>query len=156
MYDSNQKMLVTGRKVNELANKFFQTNNKKELIAEFTKWAMIERSKYLKKNPPVKKTKTEKKKEKVATVIQKEKFQKIEKEILIKVEKVREVKKEVAQKIAKQKADYNFKINDTVRLIDGRSSGTIDRIEKNIATINYGRFTTQANINKLELVQAAK
>jgi DNA mismatch repair protein MutS2 len=156
MYDSNQKMLVTGRKVNELANKFFQTNNKKELIAEFTKWAMIERSKYLKKNTPVKKTKTEKKKEKITEKVQKEKFQKIEKEILIKVEKVREVKKEVAKKVAKQKADYNFKINDTVRLIDGKSSGTIDRIEKNIATINYGIFTTQASLNKLELVQAAK
>ena len=58
--------------------------------------------------------------------------------------------------VAKQKADYNFKINDTVRLIDGKSSGTIDRIEKNIATINYGIFTTQAGLNKLELVQAAK
>jgi DNA mismatch repair protein MutS2 len=117
---------------------------------------MIERSKYLKKNLTIKKTKTEKKKEKVTKKVQKEKFQKIEKEILIKVEKVREVKKEVAKKVAKQKADYNFKINDTVRLIDGKSSGTIDRIEKNIATINYGIFTTQASLNKLELVQAAK
>lgn len=156
MYDSNQKMLATGRKVNEFVNKYFQTNNKKELVTEFTKWAMIERTKYLQKNPPVKKSKTEKKKEKVAKTVQKEKFQKIEKEILVKVEKIREVKKEVAKKIAKQKSDYKFKVNDTVRLIDSRSTGTIDRIEKNIATINYGIFTTQANISKLELVQAAK
>ena len=156
LYDTNQKMLVTGRKINELANKYFQTNNKKELIAEFTKWATIERTKYIKKNPPVKKTKSEKKKLKVVAKEKKEKFEKIEKEILVKVEKVREVKKKVAKEKAKQKADYNFKPNDKVRLIDATSTGTIEKIEKNIATINYGFITTKANINKLELVQATK
>ena len=149
-------MLVTGRKINELANKFFQTNNKKELIAEFTKWATIERAKYLKKNPPIKKTKSEKKKIKVVAKEKKATFEKIEKEILVKVEEVREVKKEIAKKIEKQKSDYIFKPNDKVRLIDGTSTGTIEKVEKNIATINYGFLTTKANINKLELVQAAK
>ncbi|PHR68873.1 MAG: DNA mismatch repair protein MutS [Lutibacter sp.] len=156
LYDTNQRMLVTGRKINELANKFFQTNNKKELISEFTKWATIERAKYLKKNPPVKKTKSEKKKIKVVAKEKKATFEKIEKEILEKVEKVREVKKEIAKKIEKQKADYNFKPNDKVRLINATSTGTIEKVEKNIATINYGFLTTKANINKLELVQAAK
>ncbi len=156
LYDTNQKMLVTGRKVNELANKFFQTNNKKELIAEFTKWATIERAKYLKKNPPIKKTKSEKKKIKVVAKEKKEKFEKIEKEVLVKVEKVREVKKEIAKKIKKEKADYKFKANDKVRLIDATATGFIEKIEKNIATINYGFLTTKANINKLELVQVAK
>ncbi len=156
LYDTNQRMLVTGRKINELANKFFQTNNKKELIAEFTKWATIERAKYLKKNPPIKKTKSEKKKIKVVAKEKKATFEKIEKEILVKVEEVREVKKEIAKKIEKQKSDYIFKPNDKVRLIDGTSTGTIEKVEKNIATINYGFLTTKANINKLELVQAAK
>jgi len=31
LYDSNQKMLTYGRKINELVNKYLQTNNKKEL-----------------------------------------------------------------------------------------------------------------------------
>lgn len=156
LYDSNQKMLVTGRKVNEIANKYFQTNNKKELISEFMKWALIERSKYLKKNPPIKKTKSEKKKEKVVEKKQIEKIKKVEKEILVEVVKVREVKKIVADKIAKKKADYNYKINDRVRLIDATTVGTIERIEKNIASINYGFLTTKANISKIELVKAAK
>ena len=156
LYDTNQKMLVTGRKVNELVNKYFQTNNKKELIAEFTKWATIERTKYLKKNPPKKKTKAQKKQVKKVAQEKKEQFEKIEKEILVKVEKVREIKKEKAKKEAIAKANYVFKINDKVRLLDGTSTGTIEKIEKKIATINYGFITTKANISKLELVQAAK
>jgi len=62
LYDSNQKMISSGRKVNELLNKYFQTNNKKQLIAEFTKWATIEKSKHSKKVAP--KTKAAKKKAK--------------------------------------------------------------------------------------------
>ena len=31
LYDKNQKMLSLGRKTNEFLNKYFQTNNKKEL-----------------------------------------------------------------------------------------------------------------------------
>ncbi len=46
LYDSNQKMISTGRKVNELLNKYYQTNNKKQLLADFTKWAIIEKSKH--------------------------------------------------------------------------------------------------------------
>jgi DNA mismatch repair protein MutS2 len=156
LYDTNQRMLITGRKVNELVNKYFQTNNKKEMMSEFLKWATIERTKYLKKNPPEKKTKTQKKQVKVVAKEKKEKFEKIEKEILVKVEKVREVKKEIAKKAAKVKADYIFKVNDKVRLLDGTSTGTIEKIEKKIATINYGFLTTKANISKIEIVQAAK
>ncbi len=156
LYDNNQKMLVTGRKINELANKYFQTNNKKELIAEFTKWATIERAKYLKKNPPKKKTKTEKKQAKIVQKKKVERIQKVEKEILVEVVKVREVKKKEVEKIAKQKADYKFKVNDKVRLIDATSTGTIENIEKNIATINYGFLTTKANVSKIELVESPK
>jgi len=36
LYDSNQKMLSYGRKINELVNKYFQTNNKKNLRPNLT------------------------------------------------------------------------------------------------------------------------
>jgi DNA mismatch repair protein MutS2 len=147
LYDSNRKMLITGRKINELANKYFQTNNKKELIGEFMKWATVERAKYLTKNPIVKKTKIEK---------QLEKIERVEKEILQEVIKVREVKKVVAAKVAKAKADYIFNINDRVKILDGSAVGTIESIEKKTVTINFGFLTTKTNVSKLELVQAAK
>ncbi len=156
LYDSNQKMLSYGRKTNELVNKFFQTNNKKEMITEFTKWATIERSKYLKKNPPVKKTKGQKKKEKEIKKVQEEQIKQVEKEVLVKVEKVREEKKVEAEKVAKAKASYKFKINDRVRIVDTTSVGTIESLEKNKVIINFGLLTTETKLDKIELVEAAK
>ncbi|WP_299157418.1 DNA mismatch repair protein MutS [uncultured Tenacibaculum sp.] len=156
LYDNNQRMLSLGRKTNELLNKYFQTNNKKELSTNFLKWVMSEKTKYTKKNPPQKKSKLEKKKDLELVKKQKEIITKVEKEVLQKVVKVREEKKKVADKIAKEKAAYVFKINDRVRLVDGNSVGTIDKIEKKNVFINYGLFTTKAKIEQLELVERAK
>ncbi|KAB1159691.1 DNA mismatch repair protein MutS [Tenacibaculum aiptasiae] len=156
LYDNNQRMLSLGRKINELLNKYFQTNNKKELSANFFKWVMAEKTKHIKKNPPKKKTKQEKKKDLELVKKQKEIITKVEKEVLQKVVKVREEKKKIAEKVAKEKAAYIFKVNDRVRLTDGNSVGTIDKIEKKNVFINYGLFTTKAKIEQLELVEKAK
>jgi len=156
LYDSNQKMLYYGRKFNELVNKYFQTNNKKAFTVELNKWVTIEKTKHLKKNPPKPKTKAQKKKVKVEKKKVEEKLKVIEKEVVVAVEKVREVKEIEAKKVAKQKADYVFKVNDKVRIIGSTSNGTIDKIEKKNAFINYGFFTTKTTLNKLELVQASK
>ena len=156
VYDNNQKMLVSGRKANELLNKFFQTNNKKELIADFTKWATIERVKHLNKNPPIKKTKSQKKQQKIVVKKKQEVIEEIEKEILKKVVKVREVKKKETEKIAKQKANYAFRVNDRVKILNSSTVGTIESIEKKTVTINYGFLTTKTTLNKLEIVEAAK
>ncbi|MEX1384466.1 DNA mismatch repair protein MutS [Lutibacter sp.] len=156
LYDSNQKMLAYGRKVNELLNKYLQTNNKKELNLEFNNWVTSEKTKHLKKNPPKPKTKAQKKQVKVEQKTEEKKLISTEKEVLVEVVKVREQKKTEAKKIAKQKADYTFKVNDKVRLIDSNACGTIDKIEKNNAFINYGVFTTKTTLNKLELVESAK
>ncbi len=156
LYDNNQRMLTLGRKINELLNKYFQTNNKKELSTNFFKWVTAEKTKHLKKNPPKKKTKVEKQEEKVATQKQQEAIKKVEKEVLQKIVKVREEKQKEAEKIAQEKAAYVFKVNDRVRLVDGNAVGTIDKIEKKKAFINYGLFTTEAKIEQLELVERAK
>ncbi|MBA6156577.1 DNA mismatch repair protein MutS [Tenacibaculum sp. S7007] len=155
LYDNNQRMLSLGRKVNELLNKYFQTNNKKELSTNFLKWVTSEKTKHLKKNP-IKKTKIQKKEEKITAKKQQEAIKKVEKEVLQKVVKVREEKKKEAEKITKEKAAYIYKVNDRVRLIDGNAVGTIDKIEKKKAFINYGLFTTEAKIEQLELVERAK
>lgn len=156
LYDSNQKMLAYGRKINELVNKYLQTNNKKELNLEFNNWVTVEKTKFLKKNPPKPKTKAEKKQVIVENKKVEEKLVSIEKEVLVEVVKVREQLKTEAKKIAKQKADYTFKTNDKVRIIDSNACGTITKIEKNNAFINYGVFTTKTSLNKLELVESAK
>ena len=48
LYDNNQKMLSLGRKINELFNTYFQTNNKKKLITEFNAWVATEKVKFAK------------------------------------------------------------------------------------------------------------
>lgn len=156
LYDSNQKMLTIGRKVNELLNHYLQTNNKKLLNSELQKWIATEKTKHLKKNPPKPVTKTEKKTAKAIEQKKQETIKKVEKEVLEKVIEVRKEKTIEATKIAKAKADYVFKINDRVRLVDGNAVGSIDKIEKNNVFINYGMFTTKAKVEQLELVEKAK
>lgn len=155
LYENNQKMLSLGRKLNDLTNNYYQTNNKKKLLADFMKWITIEKSKYAKKNKPLK-SKTARKQQKIEKKKTTQKLEAVKKEVLVEVKKIRHKKKIVEKKIAKAKTDYQFKINDRVRLFDGRAVGTIDKIEKNIVTVNYGLFTTKTNSNKLELVESSK
>jgi DNA mismatch repair protein MutS2 len=155
LYDSNQRMLSIGRKVNELLNKYFQTNNKKELNTLFNKWVAGEKTKHLKKNPKPT-TKGQKKQEKVKEIQKKEAIKKVEEEVLKKVVAVRKEKKKEAQKIAQAKAAYVFKVNDRVRLQDGNAVGTIEKIEKRKAFINYGLFTTEVSLDQLEFVEKGK
>nr|WP_298994927.1 DNA mismatch repair protein MutS [uncultured Polaribacter sp.] len=156
LYDNNQRMLSLGRKINELLNKYFQTNNKKELTTNFNKWVADEKVKHTKKNPTKPKTKSQKQKAKIVAKQMEETIKKVEKEVLDKVVTVRKEKKKEEAKIAKEKASYNYKIGDKVKIIDSNSVGTIDVIDKKKVTINYGIFTTKTTIDKLELVQKAK
>ncbi|MFC4269489.1 endonuclease MutS2 [Polaribacter marinivivus] len=156
LYDNNQRMLSLGRKINELLNKYFQTNNKKELTTNFNKWVADEKVKHTKKNPSKPKTKSQKQKAKIVAKQMEDTIKKVEKEVLDKVVTVRKEKKKEEAKIAKEKASYNYKIGDKVKIIDSNSVGTIDVIDKKKVTINYGIFTTKTTIDKLELVQKAK
>ncbi len=156
LYDSNQKMLSIGRKVNELLNHYLQTNNKKQLNTELQKWIATEKTKYLKKNPIKPKTKAEKKTAKVVEKKKQEVIKQVEQEVLKKVVEVRKEKKIEAKKVATERANYIYKVHDRVRLIDGNAVGTIDKIEKKNVFINYGVFTTKAKIEQLELVEKAK
>jgi len=156
LYDNNQKMLSLGRKTNELLNKYFQTNNKKELITNFNKWVADEKVKRAKKNPEKLTTKTQKLKAKTVEKQMRQIIEKVEKEVLQKVVKVRKEKKVVAAKVAKEKAAYKYKINDRVRVIGSNTIGTIEKIENKKVEVNYGIFTTKTTIDKLDFVDKLK
>ena len=149
LFDTNQRMIYLGQKVNDISEKFFTNNNKKELIGEFLKMVAIENSKRKKQN--AKQRKAEKARE-----------EKIKAEAEKKVEVIRQKKKEekkqeeIAAKKEANKPKAKVKLGDRVRLEDSRSVGILDKIEKGKATVNYGMFTTQVDIEKLELVQAMK
>ena len=143
LYDSNQKTIYIGQKVEDLANKYFNNKNKKDLIGEFLKIVEIENSKRKKATPKEVKAIVEKKKE-------------IVKEAEVIVEEIRKEKKEKKLKPIVEKPKAMIRLGDRVRMLDGRAVGTIDAIEKNKATVNYGMFTSKVSMDELELVEAMK
>ncbi|WP_412463747.1 endonuclease MutS2 [Flavobacterium mekongense] len=144
LYDANQRLIYIGQKIDDLSEKYFNNKDKKVLIGEFLKLVEIENSKR-------KKATAKEKKEK--EIIQK----KVVEEVKVKVEEIRKEKKEKkikAQKLESEKPKVVLKIGDRVRMVDGKSIGTIDKIEKNKAVVNYGIFTSKVSLEALEFVQA--
>jgi DNA mismatch repair protein MutS2 len=145
LYDSNQKLIYVGQKIDDISEKYFNNKNKKELIGEFLKLVEIENSK--------------RKKATAKEIKQKEAVQKeIVKEVQVKVEEIRKEKKEKKIKAAQvpEKPKAVLKAGDRVRMLDGKAIGTIDSIEKKKATVNYGIFTSKVDLDSLELVEAKK
>ena len=146
LYDSNQRLIYMGQKVDDLAVKYFQNKDKKVLIGELLKVIEIENAKR-------KKVTLKEKKEK--EIVQKQ----IVAEVTVKVDEIRQDKKEKkikAQKVAAEKPKVVLKVGDRVRMIDGKAVGTLDNIEKNKATVNYGVFTSKVSLDNLEFVEAKK
>ncbi len=144
LYDSNQRLIYLGQKVNDIAEKYFDNNQKRELLSEFFKIVQIENSK--RKKVTIKQKKEIKAKE-----------EKVKQEAEKKVEVIRQKKKAAKIKaIETPKPKPILKIGDRVRMHDGRAIGSIDEIKKNKAIVNYGIFTTNINIDLLELVEAKK
>ncbi|MDR5590299.1 endonuclease MutS2 [Christiangramia sp. SM2212] len=149
LYDSNQRLIYLGQKVNDLSEKYFSNKKKKELIGEFLKLVEIENSKRKKESAKEQKRK-------------KAQERQLKQEVQKKIKPIREKKKEEKKKeeqIKKQEANKpkaNLKVGDRVRLEDGKAVGSIDTIEKGKAIVNYGMFTTSVGLEQLELVQSAK
>ena len=143
LYDQNQRMIYLGTKVNTLAERYFRDKKKRILVSEMLRVVETENSKRKKKT--AKQAKKEKEKKAV-----------VEKEVIAQVKVIREEKK-VQKKKAIQKEKNApktiFKVGDRVRLVDSKSVGSIEKLEKNKAFINYGIFTTNTNVDKLELVE---
>jgi DNA mismatch repair protein MutS2 len=81
LYDSNQRLIYIGQKVDDIAEKYFNSKNKKELMGEMLKIVEIENSKRKKATAKETKIKEVQKKE-------------IIKEVTVQVEKIRTEKKE--------------------------------------------------------------
>jgi DNA mismatch repair protein MutS2 len=142
LYDNNQRLIYLGQKVNDISEKFFENKRKRELLDELFKLVQIENSK--RKKIPVKQKKAIKAKEK-----------QIKEEVEKKVTIIRKKKKAAKYKPKEEpKPKPILKVGDRVRLEDGRAVGSIDKIEKNKAIVNYGMFTTNVSMDQLELVES--
>ena len=146
LYDHDQRMIQLGNKVNIAADKFFQDNKKRLLVSELLHIVETENSKRKKKTANQAKAERTKKVQ-VAKEVQKEVEVIREKK---KVEKIKAVQKE------KNKPRPIFNIGDRVRMTDGKAVGSIDKIEKGKAIVNYGMFTTNVSVDQLEMVEKKK
>lgn len=144
LFDHNQRMIVLGNKINDIAERFFESNKKRPMIAELLRTIEAENAKRKRKNVSVAKKERE---------IKKQLNEEVKKELVV-VRKEKKKQKKLTP--ANSEPKITLKIGDQVRMFDGRSVGSIDSIEKQKAIVNYGMFTTQVNLNLLELVEAAK
>tara|TARA_A100001015_G_C15036918_1_gene736924 strand:- start:2200 stop:4353 length:2154 start_codon:yes stop_codon:yes gene_type:complete len=140
LFDHNQRMIVLGNKLNDIAERFFQNNKKRPMIAEILRLVETENSKRKRK------TAAQAKKAKETKKI-------VEKEVTKELVTIRKEKKQKKSAPPKPKPLVILKVGDKVRMLDGKSVGSIDSIEKKKAIVNYGVFTTQVNIDQLELVK---
>ena len=142
LYDSNQKLIYIGQKIDAISENYFNNKDKKILIGEFLKLVEVENSKRRKASV----------KENMAKEITRKKTAE---EVTIKVEEIRAEKKEKKLKtIPIEIPKVVLKVGDRVRMYDGKAIGTIDKIEKNKAVVNYGIFTSKVTLELLEFVQA--
>ena len=140
LFDHNQRMIVLGNKLNDLAELFFQNNKKRPLIAEILRLIESENSKRKRKSSA---------QTKKANAVKKS----LEKEVINDLATIRREKKKKKEIPSKSKSIVELKVGDKVRLLDGKSVGSIDAIEKKKAIVNYGIFKTQVNMDQLELVK---
>lgn len=149
LYDSNQKMIHLGEKLNSISEKYYNSKNKKQLIAEFMKLVEKENAKRIQESK-----KEQQKKKREEHRVKQELAKKVE---VIRARKQKEKEKEEAKKKEEEnKPKQPLYVNDSVRMLDGKAVGTIDKIEKNKAIVNYGAFTTSVGLEQLELVKRAK
>ncbi len=142
LYDANQRLIYMGQKIDDIAEKYFNNKDKKLLIGEFLKLVEIENSKRKKLSAKEKNEKEKIEKQVIAEV--KEKV-----EIIRKEKKEKKIKE---QKAATEKPKVVLKVGDRVRMTEGKAIGTIDKIERNKATVNYGLFTSKVSVEELEYV----
>ena len=146
LYDHDQRMIQLGNKVNTAADKYFQDKKKRLLVSELLRIVETENSKRKKKSANQAKADRSKK----AQVTQE-----VQKEVkVIREKKIVEKKKAIIKEANKPRPI--FKIGDRVRMVDGKAVGSIDKLEKGKATVNYGMFTTNVSVDQLELVERKK
>jgi DNA mismatch repair protein MutS2 len=146
LYDANQRLIYMGQKIDDISETYFNNKDKKTLIGEFLKIVEIENSK---------RRKLTFKEKKVKEVVHKQ----VVEEVKVIVEEIREKKIEDRKKkkeVQLIKPKVTLKVGDRVRMFDGKAIGTIDKIEKNKAIVNYGVFTSTVSIDTLEFVDALK
>jgi DNA mismatch repair protein MutS2 len=141
LYDSKSASIVLGEKIEKLITHFLYSKQKKQLVAEFLKLTEAESVKKAKLDPVVKQ-----KQKIIEKSINKELKSSVQK---IEIEKVKQ--KEIEQKLTQNKIE-SIKQGTRVKIKGSASVGTIEKVEKKYALVNYGNFITKIDMKELEVV----
>lgn len=146
LYDQSQRMITLGSKVDQIAERYFYDGKRRPLVSEFLKLIEMENAK---RKQMSKEERTKQKEEKKTTT------EEVHKQMeAIRQQRKEEKKERIAQeRVEKEKLQRALSVGDRVRIKDSRSVGSIDKIEKGKAIVNYGAFTTSVSLDELELVQ---
>lgn len=167
VFDANQRLLVLGRKVDQLAERYYNKWTKKGLLDALFKLVMQENNK---RKPKTKLKPVSNNTPKAGTAKAKgasssnkkykgsssrrtnNKNAAFDKELKLEVAQIRATKKAKKKKEIESKPEeiVVFNLGDRVRMIDGVAVGTIDKIEKNKLVVNYGTFTTTVKKEYIE------
>ncbi|MFV0304614.1 MAG: endonuclease MutS2 [Moheibacter sp.] len=135
LYNHKLKAIHNGEKLNDWADEYLKSKNKKKLINQFLKWVEMENAK--KSNL----TQIEKKKEQIIQKEVQKELKKNKKKIVAEQKKIEEKKeKEVQLSIEK------IKPGDRVKIKDSNSVAIVEKIERKSILLNYGQFTAKVSI----------
>ncbi len=147
LYQMENDLLKAGERISKLFEDYFKHQNAKRLTTQVFKWAEIEKNK---KFPQLDKTKKQSKQSRIKQQKEKKIQAQIKNEVTTEL-KNKNVAKEL-EKIEIKTMKFTPKIGDQVRIKGSQANATIEKIEKNKALLNYGRFTASVPIKELELV----
>jgi len=142
LYDANQKYITLGKRFDKIAETFFYNKRKRQLNDELFKLVLLENSKRQRM------ARRQQRKQEAAK-------RKVEQEVQKKLEEVRKKIKEREKEEKKKEASkpkVTLNLGDRVRIVSGTAVGTIDKIERGKAIVNYGMFTTTIDLGELEKV----
>lgn len=140
LYEEEHRKLQFGNKVENFIESYTKGKSRKEVVKDFVK--LLEQEKYRKLG-------ADKDESKKLQVVKRKITQQLKKEDI--QEKIAETNEKIEEKKQKERALW-LKVGQRVRIIGSTSVGTIEMINKNKITVNYGTFKTVISSDSLERI----
>ena len=140
LYEEEHRKLQFGNRVEVFIDSYIKGKARKEVVKDFIK--LLEQEKYRKLGADKDETKR-------LQIIKRKITQQLKRQDVI--EKIAETNEKLEEKKREERKLW-LKEGQRVRIIGGTSVGTIEKISKNKAIINYGNFKTTINTDELERI----
>ncbi len=147
LYQLENDILKAGEKIQKFFEDYFKHQNAKRLTIQVFKWAEMEKNK---KFPGLDKNKKQTREKKLDIKRQKSEQRQIKAEVSKELQS-KDVVKEL-EKIEIITMEFTPQIGDQVRIKGSQANAIIEKLEKNKALLNYGKFTALVPVKDLELV----